>query len=84
MKIVFVASLIWNRLCIIYVFFDNFFQKSFFTKNYFLIVAINLTTRGPLYTCLVDFDHLLQRANMELFSAIHFGSSIPMSMLLSH
>ena len=27
-------------------------QKSFLTKNYFLTAAINLTTRGPLYTCL--------------------------------
>ena len=30
-----------------------FFQKSLFTENYFLIAAINLATRGPLYTCLV-------------------------------
>ena len=29
------------------------FKKSFFTKIYVLIAAINLTTRGPLYTCLV-------------------------------
>ena len=33
--------------------FYYFFQKSLFTENYFLIAAINLATRGPLYTCLV-------------------------------
>ena len=33
--------------------FYYFFQKSLFAENYFLIAAINLTTRGPLYTCLV-------------------------------
>ena len=38
-----------HNLCI----FDFFVQKSLLTKNYFLIVEINLTTRGPLYTCLV-------------------------------
>ena len=30
-----------------------FFQKSLFTENYLLIAGINLTTQGPLYTCLV-------------------------------
>ena len=30
-----------------------FFQKSLFPENYILIAAINLTTWGPLYTCLV-------------------------------
>ena len=53
MKIVFVASITRNKLCIIYAFFEYFFQKSFFTENYFLIAAINLTYWGPLYTCLV-------------------------------
>ena len=38
----------------IYAFFlFVFVQKSFFTKNLFLFAEINLTTRGPLYTCLV-------------------------------
>ena len=38
----------------IYAFFlFVFVQKSFLTKKYFLYVEINLTTRGPLYTCLV-------------------------------
>ena len=41
-----------HNLC----FFYYFFQKSFFTENYFFIAAINLATRGPLYTCLVIFD----------------------------
>ena len=39
-----------HNLC----FFLLFFQKSLFTENYFLIAAINLATRDPLYTCLVD------------------------------
>ena len=34
-------------------FFCYFFQKLLFTENYFLIAAIHLATRGPLYTCLV-------------------------------
>ena len=38
-----------HKLC----FFYCFFQKSLFTENYSLIAAIYLTTRGPLYTCLV-------------------------------
>ena len=32
-------------------FFYHF--SSLFTENHFLIAAINLVTRGPLYTCLV-------------------------------
>ena len=39
-----------HNLCVFYY----FFQKSIFTENYFLIAAaINLATRGPLYTFLV-------------------------------
>ena len=38
-----------HNLC----FFYYFLQKSIFTENYFLIAAINLATRGLLYTCLV-------------------------------
>ena len=30
------------------------FKNSFLTKNYFHTAEINLTTRGPLYTCLVS------------------------------
>ena len=33
--------------------FYYFFQKSLLTENNFLIAAINLATRGALYTCLV-------------------------------
>ena len=33
--------------------FYYFFQKSLFAENYFAIAVINLTTPGPLYTCLV-------------------------------
>ena len=44
--------------------FYYFFQKSLFTENYFLIAAINLATRGPLYTCLVlIYIHLLVNYN---------------------
>ena len=55
LKMVFVARIIRHKLCMIYAFFDFFVQKSFLTKNYFLTAEINLTTRGPLYTCLVCF-----------------------------
>ena len=55
---VFVASIIRNKLCIIYMFF---FQKSFFNENHFLIAAINLTTWGSLYTCLVHSAKTLRR-----------------------
>ena len=36
-----------HELCMIYVLFD------FLTKNDFLSAEIDLTTRSPLYTCLV-------------------------------
>ena len=52
-KMVFEARINRHKLCTIYAVFDFFVQKLFLTKNYFLIAAINLTTRGPLYTCLV-------------------------------
>ena len=35
------------------VFWLSFIFNSFFTKNHFLIAEMNLTTQGPLYTCLV-------------------------------
>ena len=38
-----------HNLC----FFYYFSQKSLFIENYFLIAAINLANRGPMYTCLV-------------------------------
>ena len=38
-----------HDLCV----FDFFVQKSFLTQNFFFAV-INLTTRVPLYTCLVE------------------------------
>ena len=56
MKILFVASIIRYKLCMIYAFFDFFVQKSFLTKSYFITAEIDLTTWGLLYTCLVDFD----------------------------
>ena len=39
--------------------FYYYFQKSLFTV---LIAAINLATRGPLYTCLVDILNKRGRA----------------------
>ena len=51
---VFMASIIRHKLCMIYALFYFFVQRSFLTKNYFLIAEINLTTWGPLYTCLVS------------------------------
>ena len=59
MKILFVASIISHWLCMIFAFFYFFVQKSFLTKNYFFIAEKNLTTQGPLHTCLV-FPHSLQ------------------------
>ena len=59
MKIVFVASIIRHNSCMIYAFLFFFVQKSFLTKNYFLTAEINLTTRGPLYTCLVLFVNII-------------------------
>ena len=66
--IVFVASIIRNSLCIIYGFFDYFLQKPIFTENYFLIAAINLATRGPLYTFLVSLTTCcdFNKANFEV------------------
>jgi len=49
MRIVFVASMIRNKLCIVYACFDYFFKNYFFTENYFLIAAINLTTGSIVY-----------------------------------
>ena len=43
-------SLIMHDLCIFFV------QKSFLTQNILLFDEINLTTRGPLYTCLVNLQ----------------------------
>ena len=53
MKMVFLASIIRHKSCILYVFFDFFVQKSLLNKNYLCIAAIIVTTRGPLYTWLV-------------------------------
>ena len=48
-----VARINRPKLCMIYAFFDIFVQKSVFDQNYFLTAEIILTTRGPLYSCLV-------------------------------
>ena len=77
-----IGPLIRYKLCISYAFFDYFFQRSFFTENHFLITAINLTTRGPLYTCLVfqrefdakEFVGWLESQDIYPLLVYHFGS----------
>ena len=54
MKIVFVASIIRNKLCMIYAFLIICFKNHFLMKIIFLTAEINLTTWGPPYTCLVS------------------------------
>ena len=44
--------------------FNFFVQTSFSIKDYFLIDKIDLTTRGPLYTCLVLYDNRNQSNNV--------------------
>ena len=67
MKMVFVARMIRHKLCMIYAFFDFFVQKSFFTKNYFRTAEMNLTTRGPLYTCLVHLNNTPALQRVKIF-----------------
>ena len=69
LKMVFVAKIIRHKLCIINAFFDFFVKKIIFDKNYFLIAGINLTTWGPLYTCLVltAISWNLTKKVLELF-----------------
>ena len=51
------------------VYFVLFFvQKSFLTKNHFHTAEINLTTEGPLYTCLVEYDMTMWFLFYFLFS----------------
>ena len=60
------------------MFFYYFFQKSLFTENYFLIAAINLATRGPLYTCLVRSSNsieVMKKAELQVAFARHSSSS---------
>ena len=52
LKMVFVLRIIRYKLCMVYA-FSFFCSKIIFTKNNFLTAEMNLTTRGPLYTCLV-------------------------------
>ena len=59
LKMVFVARIIRHELCMIYAFLNFFVQNSFLTKNCFHTAEINLTTRGPLYTCLVYDEYVL-------------------------
>ena len=47
-------------------FYFLFVQKAFLTKKMFLFAEINLTTRGPLYTCLVLIEiDLAESVNLE-------------------
>ena len=54
---------LYHNLCFFY-----FEQKSLFTENYYLITAINLATRGPLYTCLV-YSH--GRSSLNCFKSMN-------------
>ena len=45
------------------------FKNHFWQKNYFHTAEMNLTTRAPLYTCLVMFL-LRERVKIDLFSFI--------------
>ena len=52
-----------------------YYFLSLFTKNYFLIDAINLATWGPLYTCLVSLFFRIDiyiTFNMTLKSNLRF------------
>ena len=51
LKIMFGARIISYKLCMIYAFF-----WFFLFKNYFFTAEINVSTRGPMYTCLVSFQ----------------------------
>ena len=55
----------FSHLLIIFIFFV---QKSFLTKNHFHTAEINLTTEGPLYTCLVEYDMTMWFLFYFLFS----------------
>ena len=67
--------------------FDFFVEKSFLTKSYFLIAEINLTTRGPLYTCLVVpyglvKSHKLFWKRVDMSIGIYFFSLIYLPLLV--
>ena len=55
LKMVFVARIIRHELCMIYTFFCS---KIIFDQKFFPFAEINLTTRGSLYTCLVDIENV--------------------------
>ena len=57
---VFVASIIRHKLCMIYAFFD-FFSKMIFDQK--IYSEMNLTTLGSLYICLVLSDLFTEIAN---------------------
>ena len=61
-----------------------FFQKSLFTENYFLIAAINLAARGPLYTCLVltDFAITIRILSSKRFQIDLVLQLVPPNLLI--
>ena len=71
---VFVARIIRHKLRMFYAFFDLFVQKSLLNKNDFLTAEINLTTLGPLYTCLVLFSIILcaRKNGMKMFLPVTY------------
>ena len=71
MKMKFVAS-IRHKLCMTYAFFDFFCLNIIFDKKNFLIAEINLTSRGPLYTCLVLMGD--KSTNVQILQNYHYWS----------
>ena len=78
MMMVSMATIISHWLCMIYAFFlFVFVQKSFLIKKIFLYVEINLTTRGPLYTCLVYNYMQIDILDSGLFDEDHINHPCP-------
>ena len=63
-----------QNVCVFFYFF--IVQKLSLAKDYFLIAAKNLTTRGPLYTCLVRVEKLISVHSCPLFPVA--GLSVPL------
>ena len=55
-----------HDLCI---FLICFCSKIIFAQKFFLYVEINLTTRGPLYTCLVVFHIYCNKIHINILQA---------------
>ena len=80
LKMVFVERIIRHKLCMIYAFFV---QKSFLTKKFLLFAEINLTTQGPLYTCLVSLLITFQGKFDQKQGYVRVIHRIPLSQILN-